>query len=105
MENSSARIPYVVSQLRRIWESISKFICLYPNSQAIFKPYLTTHISAILFEAMPMWIEKPFILLPFLSLNTLPLPDLPGLYLELPYVFKVTKGGCGGCQYINLVTF
>ena len=30
---------------------------------------------------------------------------LPGLFLELPYVFRATKGGCGACQDIILVTF
>ena len=54
---------------------------------------------------MPMWIEKPFIHLPLLSLNTPPPSALPILYLELTSVFKVTKEGCGGCQYIILVTF
>ena len=46
-EGSGATTAYVVSQLRRICESISRFICLYLDSQAIFKPYLTAHISAI----------------------------------------------------------
>ena len=100
-ESSGVRTPYVVSQLSRIWESIFRFICLYPYSQAIFKPYLTAQISAILFKAMPMWIEKPFIHLPLLSLNTPPPSALPILYLELPSVFKVTKEGCGGRQYMK----
>ena len=71
-------------------------MCLYSNSQVFFKPYL--------FEALPVWIQKCFIHLPWVSLNTPPPPALLGLFLELPSVFKVTKGGCGGCQDINLVT-
>ena len=42
---------------------------------------------------------------PWLSFNTPSLSVLPGLFLELPSIFKVTKGGCGGHQDIILVTF
>ena len=79
-ECSSAKAPYVVNQLRRICESIYRFMCLYPNSQAILKSYLIAHISTILFKATPIWIEKLFIYLPLLFLNTTPPSALLGLY-------------------------
>ena len=68
-----AKTPYFVNQLKRICESISRFICLYPNFQAILKSHLTAHITKILFE-------KLFIHLPLLFLNTPLPPALLGLY-------------------------
>ena len=62
----------------------NQFLDLYVYTlipRLFLKPYLMAHIFAILFEAMPIWMEKPFIHLPLLSLNTPPPLALPGLYL------------------------
>ena len=103
-ESSGVKTPYVVSQLRTIWESIYRFISLYPDSQAIFKPYLTTHIFAILFVQCLCELRN-FLSIFLLFLNTSPPPLLLEIFLKLPSIFKVIKWGCRWGQDIILVTF